>query len=68
MYLLSTTNFTDYAESIIKNTSKMLEEVYLYENSAAETFAIRTVVEDMRKSYISSKIDCFKLLRNPNVS
>jgi len=46
----------------------MLEEVYLYENSAAETFAIRTVVEDMRKSYISSKIDCFKLLRDPNVS
>lgn len=29
MYLLSTTNFKDYAEVIIKNTSKMLEEVQI---------------------------------------
>jgi hypothetical protein len=27
MYLLSTTNFKDYAETIIKNTSALLEDV-----------------------------------------
>jgi len=41
MYLLSTTNFKDYAELIIKNTSKLLEEVYVFENNVAETFAMR---------------------------
>jgi len=30
MYLLSTTNFTEYAETLIKNTSKLLEEVYVF--------------------------------------
>ena len=44
MYLLSTTNFKEYAETIIKNTAKLLEDVYVLESSAAETFSIRTVV------------------------
>ena len=29
MYLLSTTNFKEYAELIIKNTAKLLEDVYV---------------------------------------
>ena len=41
MYLLSTTNFKDYAEDIIKGTSKLLEEVDVSQNLVAETFAIR---------------------------
>jgi hypothetical protein len=35
MYILSTTNFKDYAEIIIKNTSKLLEEVFVFEKSVA---------------------------------
>jgi hypothetical protein len=30
MYMLSTTNFNEYAELIIKNTAKILEEVYVF--------------------------------------
>ena len=41
MYLLSTTNFKDYAEDIIKGTSKLLEEVDVSTNLVAEAFAIR---------------------------
>lgn len=46
MYLLSTTNFKDYAELIIKKTAKLLEEAQISENDASETFAIRTIVLD----------------------
>ena len=30
MYLLSTTNFKEYAEMIIKKTAKLLEDVYVF--------------------------------------
>ena len=46
MYLLSTTNFKDYAELIIKKTAKLLEEAQISENNASETFTIRTIVLD----------------------
>lgn len=35
MYMLSTTNFKEYAELIIKNTAKLLEEVYLLESGSS---------------------------------
>ena len=46
MYLLSTTNFKDYAELIIKKTAKLLEEAQISENNASETFTIRAIVLD----------------------
>jgi hypothetical protein len=52
MYMLSTTNFKEYAEIIIKNTAKLLEEVYVFENDASETFAIRAFARDELKSFI----------------
>lgn len=52
MYMLSTTSFKEYAELIIKNTAKILEEVYVFESRASETYAIRTVVKSDLHSYI----------------
>ena len=46
MYLLSTTNFKEYAEIIIKNTAKLLEDVYVFENNVSDTFAMRAVVKN----------------------
>ena len=54
MYMLSTTNFKEYAELIIKNAAKLLEEVYVSESRASETFAIRTVVRKEKISFISN--------------
>ena len=51
MYLLSTTNFKDYSEAVIKNTSKRLEEIQIYENNATETFVIRAVAESKEKTF-----------------
>ncbi len=52
MYMLSTTNFKEYSELIIKNTAKLLEEVYLLDNGSSETYAIRTVVRHKDNSYV----------------
>jgi hypothetical protein len=35
MYMLSTTNFKEYSELIIKNTAKLLEEVYLLDSGSS---------------------------------
>lgn len=35
MYMLSTTNFKEYSELIIKNTAKLLEEVYLVDSGSS---------------------------------
>lgn len=57
MYMLSTTNFKEYAELIIKNTAKLLEDVYVLENSASETYSIRTVVRRESQCFIPSHND-----------
>lgn len=57
-YLLSTTNFKEYAETIIKSTAKLLEDVYVLESNAAETYSIRTVVRKQTKCYIPHQQDC----------
>lgn len=60
MYLISTTSFKDYAKSIIKNTAKLMEEVSINENNSSETFGIRTIVKDSKRSYIKDQIKYFK--------
>jgi hypothetical protein len=64
MYMLSTTNFKEYAELIIKNTAKLLEEVYVFENNASETFAIRTVVRREKDSFIDHPNDTLQPIRS----
>ena len=52
MYLISTTNFKDYAKGIIKSTAKLMEEVYVSEGNVCEIFAIRTLVKKVGKCFI----------------
>lgn len=60
MYLISTTNFKDYAKGIIKHTSKIMEEVCVSERGATETFAIRAVIKNSKESYIKKATQNFK--------
>jgi hypothetical protein len=62
MYMLSTTNFKEYAELIIKNTAKLLEDVYVSENNSSETYAIRSVVKRGMESYIPHPKDSLKIM------
>jgi hypothetical protein len=64
MYMLSTTNFKEYSELIIKNTAKLLEEVYLLDSGSSETFAIRTVVRRKDTSFVEHPEDTLKPLRH----
>ena len=66
VYLLSTTNFKEYAEMIIKNTAKLLEDVYALESNAAETYSIRTVVRKVSKSYLPKQSTCLSLNNDGN--
>lgn len=52
MYLLSTTNFKEYAETIIKKTAKKLEDVESGNNAIEQTFSIRIVVRNRHQSYL----------------
>lgn len=63
MYLISTTSFKDYAKSIIKNTAKLMEEVSINENNSSETYGIRTIVKDSKKSFIKDQTKYFKTER-----
>lgn len=60
MYLISTTSFKDYSKSIIKNTAKLMEEVSISENNSSETFAIRTIVKNSKKSFIKDEVKYFQ--------
>ncbi len=50
MYLLSTTNYKEYAESLIKNTSRTLESIKIHEDNIAETYGLRVIIRDVGKS------------------
>jgi hypothetical protein len=50
MYLLSTTNYKEFAESLIKNTSRTLESIKIHEDNIAETYGIKVLIKDTTKS------------------
>lgn len=50
MYLLSTTNYKEYAESLIKNTSRTLESIKIHEDNIAETYGMKILIRDSKKS------------------
>ena len=50
MYLLSTTNYKEFAESLIKNTSRTLESIQIHEDNIAETYGVKVIIRDAKKS------------------
>lgn len=64
MYMLSTTNFKEYSELIIKNSAKLLEEVYLIDSGSSETFAIRTVVRRRDTSFMENSVEGLSPIKN----
>jgi hypothetical protein len=49
-YLLSTTNYKEFAESLIKNTSRTLESIKIHEDNIAETYGVKVIIRDAKKS------------------
>lgn len=54
VYLLSTTNFREYAESLIKASAKTMEEARLFDCAQTETYAISAEVHSPSLSFLEN--------------
>ncbi len=54
VYLLSTTNFREYAESLIKASAKTMEEARLFDCAQSETYAVSAEVHSPSLSLLEN--------------
>lgn len=50
IYLIFSTNFKDYADSLVKNIAKILQKGSMKENNTSQTFVIKAVVQNSKIS------------------